>query len=714
MATDFTEETAADAVIESFGAQTDPRLREILTALVRHLHAFARDVELTIPEWEKAIDFLTRVGHKSDDERQEFILLSDVLGLSMLIETISNRKFGVATESTVLGPFHVVESPVRDLGDDIDLVKDPGATPCVVTGRVVSVDGTPLPHARIDVWQANDQGFYDVQQPGVQPRANGRGLFTAGEDGTFWFRTIVPSYYPIPTDGPVGELLLATGRHAFRPAHIHFIVTAPGHRALTTHIFVAGSEYIESDTVFAVKQSLVVDFEEVTDEAPGGQVERRPGAVPARQLRHRAAAGILTAPRGKPCRAKRTSPTSPHWPRSRDWTWLATLGGRKPRPIASAPLKRRQPRDQPERGIQAEFDAVGAHGYRPVPTKPGESPAPDVEPGGEHRRRGSSAFAGHGFSARREPAPSDNGGEHATGKVHRGETLPDERYGATSAGQLGGQGGADDGGGEGEAGLLQPPGQHPGAGQQLRRRLAKAEPQQRGGNPQPPQVGPVAGVQQRRRQLVVGDRVGRGQVVRAAAAVRARTVEQEADRADLVRQRDPAHRLVAVTEPGQQAEPGRRRATSPAPPPPEPRTRPLRRCATRIPAWRAGSAAASQSCYQAGQERLARRGVFGDLPAAGVAVPADGRGGDQRRRARLGRRERGGQAPGGEDPAGPDLRLVGGRPAVIADPAPARCTTASTPRQRRVARVGRPRVPAHLVEWLGSPPRGGRLTSRTT
>jgi len=265
MATDFTEETAADAVIESFAPDTSPRLREILVSLVGHLHAFARDVELTIPEWEKAVDFLTRTGHKSDDERQEFILLSDVLGLSMLVETISNRKFGVATESTVLGPFHVVESPVRALGDNIDLVGT--GTPCVVTGRVVSTDGTPLPGAAIDVWQANDQGFYDVQQPEVQPRTNGRGLFTADENGEFWFRTIVPSYYPIPTDGPVGELLVATGRHAFRPAHIHFIVTAPGHRDLTTHIFVAGSEYIESDTVFAVKKSLVVDFEEVTDPA---------------------------------------------------------------------------------------------------------------------------------------------------------------------------------------------------------------------------------------------------------------------------------------------------------------------------------------------------------------------------------------------------------------------------------------------------------------
>jgi len=263
MATDFTEETAADAVVDSLAPSTDPRLREILTSLVRHLHAFAREVELTIPEWERAIDFLTRVGQKCDDERQEFILLSDVLGLSMLTETISNRKFGVATESTVLGPFHVVESPPLELGANIDHVGT--GMPCVVTGRVVSVDGSPLPGAKLDVWQANDQGFYDVQQSDVQPRGNGRGLFTADSDGEFWFRTIVPSHYPIPTDGPVGELLIATGRHAFRPAHIHFIVTAPGHRPLTTHIFVAGSKYIESDTVFAVKKSLVVDFTEVTD-----------------------------------------------------------------------------------------------------------------------------------------------------------------------------------------------------------------------------------------------------------------------------------------------------------------------------------------------------------------------------------------------------------------------------------------------------------------
>jgi catechol 1,2-dioxygenase len=271
MATDFTEETAADAVVESFAATPDPRLRELLSSLVRHLHAFVRDTEPTIAEWERAIDFLTATGHKCDSERQEFILLSDVLGISMLVETINNRttiplgglggsspRANTATESTVLGPFHMVASPRRALGDTIDLV---GTGPqCVLAGQVLSADGTPLPGAVLDVWQANDQGFYDVQQPDVQPAGNGRGLFTADQDGRYWFRTIVPTHYPIPTDGPVGTLLEATKRHPYRPAHIHFIVTAPGHRPLTTHIFIAGSPYIESDAVFAVKKSLITKF----------------------------------------------------------------------------------------------------------------------------------------------------------------------------------------------------------------------------------------------------------------------------------------------------------------------------------------------------------------------------------------------------------------------------------------------------------------------
>jgi hydroxyquinol 1,2-dioxygenase len=227
------------------------------------LHAFVRETEPTIAEWERAIDFLTRTGQKCDDQRQEFILLSDVLGVSMLVETINNRTANNSTESTVLGPFHMVASPRRALGDSIDLV---GTGPqCMLEGRVLAADGTPLPGAVLDVWQANDQGFYDVQQPDVQPPGNGRGLFTADSSGAYWFRTIVPTYYPIPTDGPVGTLLEATRRHPYRPAHVHFIVTAPGYRPLTTHIFVAGSPYIESDAVFAVKKSLITEFTPAAD-----------------------------------------------------------------------------------------------------------------------------------------------------------------------------------------------------------------------------------------------------------------------------------------------------------------------------------------------------------------------------------------------------------------------------------------------------------------
>ena len=289
MATDFTEETAADAVVDSFAKTPDPRLRELLSGLVRHLHAFVRETEPTIAEWERAIDFLTATGQKCDDERQEFILLSDVLGVSMLVETINNRKTGGATESTVLGPFHMIESPRRALGESIDFVGT--GTPCVVAGRVLSADGTPLPGAELDVWQANDQGFYDVQQPGVQPRTNGRGLFTADADGAFWFRTIVPSHYPIPTDGPAGTLLNATERHPYRPAHIHFIVTAPGYRALTTHIFVAGSPYIESDAVFAVKKSLIKEFAQRRRPWAGGQLRSGRTVLP-REFRHHPASGV--------------------------------------------------------------------------------------------------------------------------------------------------------------------------------------------------------------------------------------------------------------------------------------------------------------------------------------------------------------------------------------------------------------------------------------
>jgi catechol 1,2-dioxygenase len=252
-----------EQALASLRGTVDPRLRELLTGLVRHLHDFARETRLTQEEWERAIAFLTATGQACTDTRQEFILLSDVLGLSMLVETVNGHRAPGATESTVLGPFHMTESPVRALGDDIDLVG--GGEPCVVSGRVLSEDGSPLPGAVVDVWQADDTGFYDVQQPGVQPAGNGRGLFTAGTEGRFWFRTCVPAPYPIPTDGPVGGLLRATGRHPYRPAHIHFIATAEGHIPVTTHIFVAGGDYLDSDAVFAVKESLVQDFAETDD-----------------------------------------------------------------------------------------------------------------------------------------------------------------------------------------------------------------------------------------------------------------------------------------------------------------------------------------------------------------------------------------------------------------------------------------------------------------
>lgn len=259
---DFNEHTATQAVQDSFRNTTDPRLQEVLTALTRHLHAFVRETRPSVEEWERAIQFLTAVGQACSDTRQEFVLLSDVLGVSMLVEALNEREGG--TESTVLGPFHMVESPPRALGDSIDLVGE--AEPCVVSGRVLSADGTPLPDAEVDVWQCNEHGFYDVQQPGVQPSGNGRGLFHTDAEGRFRFRTVVPSHYPIPTDGPVGRLLEATGRHPYRPAHIHFIVQAEGHTPLTTHVFVAGSPYLDSDAVFAVKQSLIADFVRSTDE----------------------------------------------------------------------------------------------------------------------------------------------------------------------------------------------------------------------------------------------------------------------------------------------------------------------------------------------------------------------------------------------------------------------------------------------------------------
>lgn len=265
----FSEERSADVVAASFEGTPDPRLRRVLQSLVRHLHDFVKDVELTEAEWDKAIAFLTATGHACDATRQEFVLLSDVLGVSMLVETINHRAGG-ATESTVLGPFHVVQSPPRPLGADICL--DGRGEPCVVTGTVTGPDGEPVGGAEVDVWQANDDGFYDVQRPGDIPAANLRGLFTADAGGSFWFRTVVPRWYPIPDDGPVGELLRAGARHPYRPAHIHFIVRADGYRPVATHLFVDGGPYLDSDAVFGVKDSLVRSFPTVDDPVRAAEV----------------------------------------------------------------------------------------------------------------------------------------------------------------------------------------------------------------------------------------------------------------------------------------------------------------------------------------------------------------------------------------------------------------------------------------------------------
>jgi protocatechuate 3,4-dioxygenase beta subunit len=242
-------------VIAAFAATPDPRLRELLTSLIRHLHAFAAETMLTRQEWLAAIEFLTATGQMCDGERQEFILLSDVLGVSSLVEEI-NAADG-ATEATVLGPFYVPGAPARALGEQIGRPQD--GSPTLVRGQVTDVAGLPLAGATLDIWQTSGNGMYDIQDPG-QPRFNLRGVFTTGPDGRYEFRTARPVSYPIPVDGPVGRLLRAAGRHHWRAAHIHAIVSAPGCVPVTTHIFDAENPYLRSDAVFGVRDSLVRAF----------------------------------------------------------------------------------------------------------------------------------------------------------------------------------------------------------------------------------------------------------------------------------------------------------------------------------------------------------------------------------------------------------------------------------------------------------------------
>jgi hydroxyquinol 1,2-dioxygenase len=251
------DERLTRAVRASFESTESERLRVVLDSLVRHLHGFITEVGLSEDEWLSAIEFLTETGHVTDERRQEFILLSDVLGASMLVIGLNHSVSNGATESTVFGPFFVEGAPRYENGDDL-ANGAPGET-CLVTGRVLSTRAEPIAGARIDVWQADDAGMYDIQYDDLTD-ARGRGHLFSDSEGRFWFQTVRPTPYPIPTDGPVGRLLRAAGRSPMRPAHIHFRIGADGYEALTTHVFAADDPFLGTDAVFGVKESLVAPF----------------------------------------------------------------------------------------------------------------------------------------------------------------------------------------------------------------------------------------------------------------------------------------------------------------------------------------------------------------------------------------------------------------------------------------------------------------------
>ena len=267
----LTEANVTDAVIQTFDKTEDPRLKEIMTSLVRHLHAFIREVNLTEEEWLTGIEFLTAAGQMCDARRQEFILLSDTLGASTLKDLINNRKPTGMTEWSILGPFYRGGADTMPLGASI--ADDTPGEPVVVSGRVSALDGTPLANALLDVWQSDSEGHYDLQVMDAS-HMNLRGRFHTDANGNYLFRTIRPSFYPIPDDGPVGKMLRAAGRHPYRPAHIHFKVSADGYKALTTELYLNDDPYLDSDVVFGVRSSLIVDLVrcELAEEAARYQV----------------------------------------------------------------------------------------------------------------------------------------------------------------------------------------------------------------------------------------------------------------------------------------------------------------------------------------------------------------------------------------------------------------------------------------------------------
>lgn len=252
-----TSNSLLQQVLDRFADTPDPRLRELLMSLVRHLHAVIQETRPSEQEWMRGIAFLTAVGQTCDDKRQEFILLSDVLGASMQVVAAQGERSPGCTESTVFGPFHVEGAPAVANGGD--LAQGATGAPCVVHASVRGADGAPVAGATVDVWQSDDEGLYDVQRPELAS-AQGRGVLTTDAQGRCWFQSVLPVPYPIPTDGPVGQLLQATGRSPWRPAHLHFRIQAPGYATLITHVFRSGDPHLATDPVFGVRPSLVADW----------------------------------------------------------------------------------------------------------------------------------------------------------------------------------------------------------------------------------------------------------------------------------------------------------------------------------------------------------------------------------------------------------------------------------------------------------------------
>ncbi|HET7412717.1 MAG TPA: dioxygenase, partial [Pararhizobium sp.] len=284
--------------IRSFGEVPDPRVKFLLEELVNLLHDYVRKTDLTFDEWGHAIDFLTRTGQKCTSTRQEFILLSDVLGVSMLVDAVNHRQRDGATETTVLGPFYVGEHKSMPHGTDIS-AELPGER-MFVQSRVTDLEGKPLAGVPVDVWHADGDGYYDSQRPDYETTGpSSRARFITNADGKFFFRTILPCSYPIPTDGPVGEMILQTRRHPMRPAHVHFLVNANGYEPLITHVFVDGDKYLDSDVVFGVKNDLISKIEKRTDATmPDGRPAKAPWHLMTYEFHVKPGAGAAPQPLG--------------------------------------------------------------------------------------------------------------------------------------------------------------------------------------------------------------------------------------------------------------------------------------------------------------------------------------------------------------------------------------------------------------------------------